>query len=183
MGGGEGEGDGRGGGVGRPALRAIRIAGCAIGVVVAAAAQLLFILIYIFVFIWPGLGDPVRTTLQRVEIEITDVVSGQPVGGAEVSLKWDNDATEPPGRHLWAWFSSVTDDQGTAEIGVKYTVLDRTKWSKPPSSRDWVSGNRHFVHVRKDREAEEVDLAMQPGATVQGERFTARVVERSEGVL
>src|SRR4051794_3016147 len=96
------------------------------------------------------LGDPVRTTSQPVRLQVVDSASGNPVAYASVSLKLDDQTPRPQRDEVEVeapWSHGVTDKEGQAEIEVEYTALDRSRGSKPPAERDWVTGQRYFVRV------------------------------------
>ncbi len=112
--------------------------------------------------------DPVRSTLQPVPVEVLDSAAGEPVAGARISLKRESVGKFPS-------FSAVTDKLGHADIGVQYTAIDRTWGTKPPSSRDWVTGQRHLINVMLNEESEECSLVIRPGASVRGQRFTVSI--------
>lgn len=127
--------------------------------------------------------DPVRTTSQGVLLQVTSSTSGQPVAGVPISLKYDYERSVPvaeqrpePERPTYEWFSSTTDVNGQADVGVEWTVLDRTIWGKPPSWRDWVSGCSYLVKVAGDQDHEVLSLVMRPGASTKGRVFTVRTL-------
>jgi len=130
-----------------------------------------------------GCGDPVRTTLQPVLLEVTESISGQPVADAKVSLKYDcdhyiseTDEWSEWKRTTYKWFSGTTDVDGEAEVGVVWTVLDRTIGPTPPPWRDDVTGKVYLVRVKTDQVQEEHSLAMHPSALIRGKRFTVHVL-------
>jgi hypothetical protein len=128
--------------------------------------------------------DPVRTTSQPVRLRVVDSASGQPVVGAHVSLKDDRETAEalsPDDWHQPPWFSDVTDKRGEADIDVKYTALDRTRGSRPPSGRDWVTGIRFLVRVKQSQQPEEeLSVVMNLGASVKGKSYTVTVIDIQE---
>ncbi len=133
--------------------------------------------------------DPVRTTLQPVHLRITNSPSAQPVAGAQICLRYDYHRAVPlsqqvpSDREFWSqmpWYSGVTDNYGKADVGIKYTSLDRTIGPTPPSWTDWVSGKHYLVKVRQDQEHEEFSLVMRPGASGQGKLFTVHILEIHE---
>jgi hypothetical protein len=120
--------------------------------------------------------------------------SGQPAVGAEVRLKNDFDReahtypdTDSPEawhkhmREFWdqcPWFSDVTDKDGQAAVCIKYTALDRSWCSKPPASRDWVSGRPFLVKVKQgSMPEEELSVLMKPGESLTGKVFAVTVLE------
>jgi hypothetical protein len=96
--------------------------------------------------------DPVRTTSQTVSLRVSKTTSGEAVGNAQVSVKYDYETAEPLSketrqrpkewhqhmREVWdgsPWFEAVTDKQGAATLNVVYTGIDRTWGSTPPAER------------------------------------------------
>ena len=138
--------------------------------------------------------DPVRTTLQPVLLRVTNSISGEPVAGAQVAVKYDYDRAEPLAqmtlqpaeswhqhmKEFWdefPWSLGVTGRDGDTGVEIKYTVLDRTIGPEPPSWRDKVSGKPHLVKVEADQEHEEFSLVMRPGESARGQTFTVCVLE------
>lgn len=128
--------------------------------------------------------DPVRTTMQDVLFKVTRPTSGEPVAGARVSVRYDYERDVPPAeqrpeseRPTYEWFSGTTDQNGQANVGVVWTVLDRTIWGKPPSWRDWVSGRFYLVKVAGEQMREVLSLVMKPGASAEGQAFAVRVAD------
>lgn len=144
--------------------------------------------------------DRVRTTLQPVLLKVTDSASGEPKEGVEISLKYDYERAEPepkplaqetrqpPDPEFWyqhmkefwdefPWVSGVTGKDGVVKVGIRYTVLDDTIGSKPPSWRDEVSGVPYLVKVKAEQERQEFSLVMRPGESVRGKAFTVHVLE------
>lgn len=145
--------------------------------------------------------DPVRTTLQPVRLRVVDSASGQPVPGAQVSLKYDFETAEPLSeetgdtrfsaeewhqdkRKFWdefPWFSGVTDKNGQATINAEYTGIDRTWGSKPPSWADRVTGKPFLVKVEAGAvPEEELTVPMKRGASVKGKVYTVTVIDIQE---
>ncbi len=127
--------------------------------------------------------DPVRTTSQLVRCRVTDSVSGTPVQDAKVSMQWDYDGNVAPAerrpevqRGTYLWFSSVTGKQGEANLGIEWTVLDRTLGGNPPAWRDWVTGKAYVVRVEKNGAREQQSLVIKPGAAVRGKQFAFDVL-------
>jgi hypothetical protein len=131
--------------------------------------------------------DPARTTSQGVLLEVISSASGQPVAGVRVSLKYDYERNIPvteqepeAERQTYEWFSSTTDVNGQANVGVVWTVLDDTRCGNPPPWRDWVSGVFYLVQVEDDQVHELFHLRMDPGASAEGQVFTLRVLTIQE---
>ena len=142
--------------------------------------------------------DPVRTTWQTLRLRVTDPASGNPVAGAQVRLKLDFERAEPLSqetlkppeqwheerRKFWEqspWSPGVTDKDGRAEIGIKRTALDRTWGSKPPASRDTITGKPYLVKVKTGEvPEEELSVIMKPGESVKGKSFTVTVIDIQE---
>ena len=126
-------------------------------------------------------GDPVRTTLQLVRVQVVEAASGKPVASASVSLKLDHQTPRPQWdevRGVDPWSHGVTNEQGKADIEVEYTMLDRNRGSTPTPSSDLVSVQRYFVRVETDRSpSEEVSVLMRPGASATGKTFQLTVTE------
>lgn len=146
-------------------------------------ACVLVVVIWWFV-LSSGCGDPVRTTAQPVLLKVTDTISGNPTPDVEISLKYDFDHYVPQTdewnqweRATYLWFSARTDTEGRATINVKWTMLDRTFGSIPPSWRDRVTGIAYVISLKKDQMYEEHSLIMGPGVSVRGETFTVHVLE------
>jgi hypothetical protein len=127
------------------------------------------------------LGDPVRTTLQRVRLQVVDSASGKPVASASVSLKLDHQTPRPQWdevRGVDRWSHGVTNNQGKADIEVEYTMLDRNRGSTPTPSSDMVNGQRYFIRVETDGSpSEEVSVLMRPGASAKVKTFQLTVTE------
>jgi hypothetical protein len=127
------------------------------------------------------LGDPVTTTSQLVRLRVVDSASGKPVAYAAVSLKFDDQTPRPQRDEREVedpWSHGVTDHDGQAEIEVEVTALDRSRGSKPPADRDWVTGQSYFVRVEKDRALdEESSVFMKPGVSVKGKSLTVTVIQ------
>lgn len=137
--------------------------------------------------------DPVRTTVQRVRLKVVDSSSGQLVVGAQVWLAFDEAAARPLCKETeltpQEWkkrieayqrpgFVGVTGKQGQTVIDAKFTSLDRTSASKPPSGKDFVTGQPYLVKVRAGEASEEqMNLLMKPGASVKGKSFTVVVLD------
>jgi hypothetical protein len=136
--------------------------------------------------------DPVRTTVQDVRLKIIDSAPGNPAVGAQVWLKYDYEKKEP-GEWMkgWTpedsnkfmktlgdtmpWYYGVVSPSGQAVIGVKNTMLDRTRGHFPPHSRDMVSGKPYLITVKNGQAYEEFALVMRLGESVRGKSFTVSV--------
>jgi hypothetical protein len=153
-----------------------------------------------------GCGDPVRTTLQLVQLRVVDLTSGQPVVGAQLLFKDDFEAAHPLDqtqltreewdyyKSLWEqrrWFRGDTDADGKAWIVVQYTCLDRSRGSQPPAWRDWVSGKPFIVRVKKgqtpstitklgESPEDRVSMVMESGASAKARTVTVTVLEIQE---
>jgi hypothetical protein len=127
------------------------------------------------------LGDPVRTTSQRVRLRVVDSASGKPVAYASVSLKFDHQTPRPQRDELEVddpWSHGVTDHDGQAEIEVEITALDRSQGSTPSPDRDCVTGQPYFVRVERDRAPDEKSsVLMKPGVSVKGKTLSVTVIE------
>lgn len=137
--------------------------------------------------------DPVRTTSQVVRLQVVDAGAGQPVAGAQVSLAFDEAAARPLSKETeltpQEWkkrieayqrpgFQSFTNKQGQADIDAKFTSLDRTSGSKPPSGRDFVTGHPYLIKVKAGEvPEEEMSLVMTISASVKGKSFTVTVLD------
>lgn len=139
--------------------------------------------------------DPVRTTSQTLHLRVTDSASGNPVADAKLRVKYDferadlllQETRNPPevwhaeGFEFWQrfpWSPGVTDKDGQAEIGVKYTVIDRTRGARPPASRDWITGKPYLLKLAKgESPEEELSVLMKPGESVKGKSFTVTVID------
>jgi len=112
---------------------------------------------------------------------VVDSASGKPVAYASVSLKLDDRSPRPQRDEVDVedpWSHGVTDKDGQAEIEVEYGALDRSRGSKPPADRDWITGERYFVRVKKDQTPEEESsVLMKPGVSVKGKSFTVTVIQ------
>lgn len=127
--------------------------------------------------------DPVRTTMQPVLLRVTALDAGNVVKNADVSLKFDYGGNIPPTQQLaeaqrptYPWFSATTGEDGTAEVPVKWTMLDRSVGSNPPAWRDQVTGKSYLVRVSKNQTHEVKNLIMNTGASVRGDVFTVQVI-------
>ena len=147
--------------------------------------------------------DPVRTTSQLVGLQVVDSASGQPVVGAQVSLKYDFDTAEPASkktfeaysdetdvapevwhehkRKVWEqrpWLRGVTNKDGEADFEVEYTEVDRSRGAKPPARRDRVTGRPFLVKVNAgEMPEEEMTVLMKPGESVKGKSFSVSVID------
>jgi hypothetical protein len=128
--------------------------------------------------------DRVRTTLQPVLLKVTDSASGTPIAGTRISVKWNYEQNVPIAeqkpeeeRPTYKWFFGTTDPKGQVEVGVKWTMLDDTLGSTPPSWRDQVTGATYLISVEKDATREEHSVVMRPGAFIHGEAFTVQVLQ------
>jgi len=137
--------------------------------------------------------DPVRTTSQLVRLQVLDSASGQPVVDAQVSLAFDEAAARPLSKETeltpQEWkkrieayqrpgFRGVTNKQGQADIDTKFTSLDRTSGSKPPTGKDFVTGHPYLIKVKAGEvPEEEMSLVMKAGAAVKGKSFTVTVID------
>jgi hypothetical protein len=75
------------------------------------------------------------------------------------------------------WFRGVTDKQGQTDIQARYTSLDRTSGSKPPSWKDFVTGKQHQIKVSGgESPEEELNVVMEPGASVKGKSYIVTVI-------
>jgi hypothetical protein len=118
-------------------------------------------------------------------LQVTNATSKEVLASVQVSLKYDLDKgtlikKEWQNRREWdAWpgFLGVTDIHGQAVVDIRWTVLDWSLGSKPPSWRDWVIGQPYLVTVRKDQDCEEFGLVMRPGESARGQAFTVHVLE------
>lgn len=141
-----------------------------------------------------GCGDPVRTTLQAVRLQVKDSISGQPLVGVKLFLKSDFDKRYPFSeteltkkdwdhrKNFWeqqSWFESITDKHGIASITVTHTQIDRTWGSKPPPSRDQVTNQPYIVKVQltSDKIANPVEIVLADDKTGNGSRLTVTVLE------
>jgi hypothetical protein len=140
--------------------------------------------------------DPVRTTSQLIRLQVVDSASGQPVVGAQVSLVFDEAAARPLSKETeltpQEWkkrieayqrpgFRGITNNQGQAEIDAKFTSLDRTSGSKPPSGKDFVTGHPYLIKVKAGEvPEEEISLVMKAGASVKGKSYTVLVIDIQE---
>ncbi len=140
--------------------------------------------------------DPVRTTLQPVRLEVVDSTSGQPVVGAQVSLIFDEATARPLSKETeltpeeWhkrieayrqPGFRGVTNKRGQADIDAKYTSLDRTSGSKPPSWKNFVTGQPYLIKVKAGEvPEEEMSVVMKAGASVKGKSYTVTVTDIQE---
>jgi hypothetical protein len=131
-----------------------------------------------------GCGDPVRTTLQPVSFKVTNTDSGGPAANAEVSLKWDSEDYAPRAdernsrqREADNWFLGRSNEDGKAEVGIIWTVLDRTWGPTPPSWRDYATEVPYVVRLQKDQVCEVHRLILRPGAIARGKALTVCVVE------
>jgi hypothetical protein len=153
-----------------------------------------------------GCGDPVRTTVQLVSLRLVDSRSSQPIAGAQLLLKEAFEAGEPrpeagltpeEWRHYksnwdrFPWFRGDSNEDGKASIVVEYTVRDRSKGAKLLAWRDWVTGKRFLVRVKKGQSPsvltkadespeEKVSLWMEPGESVRGRTVAVTVLEIQE---
>ncbi|MDY0170083.1 MAG: hypothetical protein RBS80_26300 [Thermoguttaceae bacterium] len=134
-----------------------------------------------------------RSTSQLVRLQVVDSASGQPVVGAQVSLAFDEAAARPLSKETeltpQEWkkrieayqrpgFRGVTNKQGQAEIDAKFTLLDRTSGSKPPSGKDFVTGHPYLIKVKAGEvPEEETSLVMKIGASVKGKSFAVTVLD------
>ncbi len=147
--------------------------------------------------------DPVRTTSQLVRLRVVNSGPGQPLAGAQVSLKYDFDTAEPASkktfeayshetdvapeewhkykRKAWEqqpWFRGVTNKDGEAHVEVKHTEIDRSRGAKPPARRDKVTRRPYLVKVKAGEMPEqEMTVLMRPGESVKGKSFTVTVIE------
>ncbi len=149
-----------------------------------------------------GCGDqayPMRTTVQTVCLRLVDAKSERPVVAARLLLK--HELTDPQTLTLesgaeWQlhepetwdqqpWFPGLTDQDGKADIVVKYRLPDQSPARHPPAWRDWVTGKRYAVRVKKqspkpdDWPEERVSLLMAPGDSAGGRTVTVTVLEIS----
>jgi hypothetical protein len=136
--------------------------------------------------------DPVRTTLQPVRMQVLDSASGQPVVGAQVLLAFDAAAAPPWKEEPEEWrkkrieeykragFRGITSKEGQADIDAEFTALDRTSGSKPPSKRDFVTGQPYLIKVKAGEVSEQMSLVMKRGASVKGTSYTVTVLDIDE---
>lgn len=147
--------------------------------------------------------DPCRTSSQVVRLQIVDSPSGQPLEGKKVSLKYDyfTAAELLPPKHMeqvmspeeWdehmyrdaldgsVWHVSSTDGHGQADFDVEVISIDRTRGSKPPSWRNFVTGAPYLVRVEEGLlPEEELTVVMQPGASVKGKAYAVTVIDIQE---
>ena len=129
--------------------------------------------------------DPVRTTLQPVELRVITPSSGRAVADAKVELKAFYRGVTPslhePTDGQWPdrppIHAGVTDAAGRARIAIKYTAIDRSIGNEPADWRDWVTGRKYSCRVAREGMREVLGLTMQPGASVRGESFAVSVIE------
>jgi hypothetical protein len=136
--------------------------------------------------------DPVRSTVQLVRLQLIDSATKQPVVSAQLLLLQhflehplsETQLTSEEWRHyqrLWdqaRWFRGVTDEDGKAYIIVEYTALDRSRESRPPADRDWVTGKPFIVRVVNGQKPEErMSLVMEPGESAQKGTVTVTVLK------
>lgn len=115
--------------------------------------------------------DPVRKTVQPVSMDVLDATSRQPVGGADVQLRYDYSHSTSGKGDTYPRYEGVTDRQGHVCVTVEWVVLDRTIGPWPPAWRDWVTDAPYIVLIRKEDAVEELRVTMHRGASVQGPRF------------
>jgi hypothetical protein len=130
--------------------------------------------------------DPLRTTLQPVQLQVADATSGHAVADARVWLKYDYGHTvpfseqTPQDRERWSempWYAATTDKEGQAQIGVKYTEIDHTLLPVPPARRDGVSNKPYMIKVRKGHLHEDLSLVMRPGTSGAGKSFRVSILK------
>lgn len=133
---------------------------------------------------WAAGCDRVQTTLQPVLLKVTDSAPGTPIAGTRTAVKWNYEQNVPIAkqrpeaeRPTNQWFSGTTAPKGQVEVGVKWTMLDDTLGSTPPSWRDQVTGATYLTSVEKDAIREEHSVIMRPGAFVRGKAFTVQVLQ------
>jgi hypothetical protein len=124
--------------------------------------------------------DPVRTTSQPVRLRINRLTSGKPLAYEPVSIKPDDQTPRPQRDEVVQddpWFHGVTDGDGRAVVGVKYTALDRSSGPKPPPERDWVTGTPYLVRVGEGDDPDtDVSVLMKPGTSTKGKAYEVTVI-------
>ena len=141
-------------------------------------------ILFITVFLLIGC-DPVRTTSQPVLLKVQDAQTGKPITEVKVSMKYDYKSNVPPEEQAenekqiptYQWFSDLTDPNGIANVGIEWTMIDRTLGSNPPSWRDLVTGKYYQIELDKDQQQEEFSVRINPGETVKGQYFEVHILD------
>lgn len=116
--------------------------------------------------------DPVRTTSQTVHLRVIASDSGAPAAGREMSVRLDDpSATGDP------WAVGVSTREGDVSIEIQYTSIDRNRGSRPPASKDFVTGRRYLIKLRDSKVPEEtLSVPMRVGESVKGRTYAVTVV-------
>lgn len=134
--------------------------------------------------------DPVRTTQQTCVVQVKDLLSKNPVPGAQIQMKYDFDRGEvapqvsapqfQEARKFWEglpWFSGVTDANGRAEIRIEQTALDGTSGRNPPPNRDLVTARPYLFKIYVGQAvADEFSVLMNPNEYASGNACVVTVI-------
>jgi hypothetical protein len=127
-----------------------------------------------------GCNDRARLTAQQVQLRVVDLTSGRPTSGKQLELVYDFENAGPLTNSRASWYppvAAITDNDGQADVTVKYWRVDRTWEHEPPAWRDEVTDKPYLVTIEDGPSTETLNLVMTYGASVARRFHTVRVME------
>lgn len=126
--------------------------------------------------------DAVRSTQQRVNLEVKRLESGQPVAGALITAapERERDAKMSREAYLSRFISqdlntAATDASGEARLRINTTIIRGGIFDRRDPVADRVTGEEYLVKVQTQPDSEIIAGTFRAGQTISGRTLSVRI--------